>query len=318
MFPSVPCELKMAASMRVVRALGEPGLAAILSPTRLLSPITVIPVRTKKRIFMPPYLGHKNTVDEMMKKAKAAGIVVPQEILERPINVSCTAAILDPYVPPEGDARLSTLSKDGLKQRAEQLKQTATSQLAIRKVKNYDEDFSTKTFSEKAQEIFIEAHSCLTQFNRHKLHLLVTERCYPEMVRGNRYRTIRWSFVESLEPPRIVQVRCPEMVTKGNLYGQVTVRMHSKQTLIIYDRFGRMVCGSEEPRDVLEYLVFERHLVNPYGSWRLHGKIVPSWAPPKEPIVKTVMLPGPALKPWQELEDVAVEKQDLAPPQWYK
>ncbi|XP_040291280.1 39S ribosomal protein L45, mitochondrial [Bufo bufo] len=308
----------MAASMRVVRALGEPGLAAFLSPIRMLSPITVIPVRTKKRMFKPPSLGNKLTVEAMIKKAKAAGIVAPQEDLERPINISCTAGILDPYVPPEGDARLSTLSKDGLKQRTEQLKQTAASQLAIRKIKNYDEDFSTKTFPEEAREIFIEAHNCLTQFDRHKLHSLVTERCYPEMVQGNRYRTILWSFVESLEPPKIVQVRCPEMVTKGNLYGQVTVRMHSKQTLIVYDRFGRLECGSEEPRDVLEYLVFERHLVNPYGSWRLHGKIVPSWAPLKEPIVKTVMLSGPVLKPEQELEDVAVEKQDLAPKQWYK
>lgn len=59
------------------------------------------------------------------------------------------------------------------------------------------------------------------------------------------------------------------------------------QTLAIYDRFGRLMLGDEEePRDVLEYLVMERHLVNPYGLWRLHGKIVPAWAPPKEPILK--------------------------------
>ncbi|MEQ2164889.1 hypothetical protein GOODEAATRI_011360, partial [Goodea atripinnis] len=53
--------------------------------------------------------------------------------------------------------------------------------------------------------------------------------CLQEMTRGNRYKTIRWRFVESLEPPRVVHARCPDMVTKGNLYGQVTVRMHSKQ-----------------------------------------------------------------------------------------
>ena len=40
------------------------------------------------------------------------------------------------------------------------------------------------------------------------------------------------------------------------------------------------------PKDVLEYVVFERYLVNPYGTWRMHGKIVPEWAPPKDPIVK--------------------------------
>lgn len=27
----------------------------------------------------------------------------------------------------------------------------------------------------------------------------------------------------------MVHARCPDMVSKGNLYGQVTVRMHSKQ-----------------------------------------------------------------------------------------
>lgn len=49
------------------------------------------------------------------------------------------------------------------------------------------------------------------------------------MTRGNRYKTIRWQFVESLEPPRVVHARCPDMVSKGNLYGQVTVRMHTRQ-----------------------------------------------------------------------------------------
>lgn len=49
------------------------------------------------------------------------------------------------------------------------------------------------------------------------------------MVRGNRYKTIRWSFVESLEPPRVVHIRCNSMVNPSNLYGQVTVRMHTRQ-----------------------------------------------------------------------------------------
>ncbi|NXE84636.1 RM45 protein, partial [Cochlearius cochlearius] len=186
--------------------------------------------------------------------------------------------IIDPYVPPEGDARLTSLSKDGLKQKVEKMKQTAVSQLA-----NW---------------------VCFTcSFNKQKLHSLVTERCYPEMVRGNRYKTIRWSFVESLEPPRVVHVRCDSIMNRGNLYGQVTVRMHTRQILAIYDRFGRLMYGGEElPKDVLEYVVFEKHLVNLYGTWRMHGKIVPEWAPPKEPIIKTVMIPGPTLDPSKEFE----------------
>lgn len=65
----------------------------------------------------------------------------------------------------------------------------------------------------------------------------------------------------------------------------------SLQTLAIYDRFGRLMYGQEDvPKDVLEYVVFERHLMNPYGSWRMHAKIVPPWAPPKQPILKVRLL----------------------------
>uniref|UniRef100_A0A8C6TY13 Large ribosomal subunit protein mL45 n=1 Tax=Neogobius melanostomus TaxID=47308 RepID=A0A8C6TY13_9GOBI len=276
----------------------------------------LLTVRTKKRYFIPPAVAQKGHRDGNPEaKARAAGIVFRQEYFERPINIACTAGVFDAYIPPEGDARLSTLSKGGIKQRTEQIRQSAASQLAIRKIKEHDPEFSTKTFAEKAQEIFIEAHNVLAK----KTAFLVTERCYPEMTRGNRYKTIRWKFLESLEPPRVVHARCPDMVSKGNLYGQVTVRMHSKQTLAIYDRFGRLMLGDEDqPKDVLEYLIIERHLVNPYGSWRLHGKIVPSWAPAKDPVIKTVSIPGPELKPWEEFDAQNYEVPKPAAVQWYK
>ncbi|NXH87616.1 RM45 protein, partial [Edolisoma coerulescens] len=210
--------------------------------------------------------------------------------------------IMDPYVPPEGDARLTSLSKDGVKQQMQKLRQTAASQLAyvplcLGKAGIWGEkqEFGGEPRGDRG--------CFLCSFNKQKLHSLVTERCYPDMVRGNRYRTIRWRFLESLEPPRVVHVRCDSVMNRGNLYGQVTVRMHSRQILAIYDRFGRLMYGGEEiPKDVLEYVVFERYLVNPYGTWRMHGKIVPEWAPPKDPIVKTVLIPGPALDPSQEHE----------------
>lgn len=279
-----------------------------------------LPFRTKKRYFIPPAVGMKGKKAENIEgHNRAAGIVFRQQYLERPINISCTAGIFDAYIPPEGDARLSSLSKEGLKQRTEQIRQSASSQLAIRKIKEHDSEFTTKDFADRAQELFIEAHNALTQFNKEKLHSLVTERCYPEMTRGNRYKTIRWRFVESLEPPRVVHARCPDMVTKGNLYGQVTIRMHSRQTLAIYDRFGRLMLGSEDqPKDVLEYIVIERHLVNPYGRWRLHGKIVPSWAPAKDPIIKTVRIPGPDLKPGEEFDALNYEVPKPKAVQWHK
>ncbi|NXP82788.1 RM45 protein, partial [Ramphastos sulfuratus] len=216
--------------------------------------------------------------------------------------------IIDPYIPPEGDARLTSLSKDGLKQKMEKLKQTAASQLAGEGSRGTSELLPGPEgiLQEGCRETFAEGVWSQPKgecFNKQKLHSLVTERCYPDMVRGNRYKTIRWSFVESLEPPRVVHLRCDSIVNRGNLYGQVTVRMHTRQILAIYDRFGRLMYGGEQtPKDVLEYVVFERYLVNPYGTWRMHGKIVPQWAPPKDPIIKTVMIPGPTLEPSQEYE----------------
>lgn len=50
------------------------------------------------------------------------------------------------------------------------------------------------------------------------------------------------------------------------------------QILAVYDRFGRLIQGSEIlKKDVLEYIVFEKHLANEYGAWRIHGKIIPPW-----------------------------------------
>ena len=47
----------------------------------------------------------------------------------------------------------------------------------------------------------------------------------------------------------------------------------------IYDRFGRLAFGSENhPFEMVEYVVYEKHLSNEYGTWRIHGKIVPEWS----------------------------------------
>lgn len=52
---------------------------------------------------------------------------------------------------------------------------------------------------------------------------------FQDMVWDIQYKTVRWSFQESLEPPQVVQVRCSSMLNQGNMYGQVTVRMHTRQ-----------------------------------------------------------------------------------------
>ncbi|KAF6299130.1 mitochondrial ribosomal protein L45 [Rhinolophus ferrumequinum] len=223
-------------------------------PVLVTQSIAVFPVRTKKRFTPPAYEPKYKSEKEFMEHARKAGLLIPPERLERPIHLACTAGIFDAYVPPEGDARVSSLSREGLSQKTERLKKNVESQLSIRKIKQYDANFKVKDFPEKAQDIFIEAHLCLNNSDYDRLHTLATENCFP--------------------------------------------------TLAIYDRFGRLMYGQEDvPKDVLEYVVFEKHLTNPYSNWRMHGKIIPPWAPPKQPILKTVMIPGPQLKPWEDYEE---------------
>lgn len=49
------------------------------------------------------------------------------------------------------------------------------------------------------------------------------------MVNGLENKSVRWQFVQSLEPPRVVHVRTTDMLSKENLYAQVTVRLHTQQ-----------------------------------------------------------------------------------------
>jgi len=62
--------------------------------------------------------------------------------------------------------------------------------------------------------------------------------------------------------------------------------------LAIYDRFGRLSYGSEKlAKDCLEYVVFEKHIADEYGCWRLHGKILPDWLPGQQPVLRTMRRP---------------------------
>ena len=50
--------------------------------------------------------------------------------------------------------------------------------------------------------------------------------------------------------------------------------------------------GSEHlVKDVLEYIVFEKHIVNEYGRWRVHSKILPENVGTREPLVTTIRKP---------------------------
>lgn len=199
-----------------------------------------------------------------------------------------TSGILEAYIPPEGDGKLSAFTTGGAKQKIQLLEKKSKSMLAIRKIRSFDEEFDPVQFAVAAQDIYIQSHEALIARDKYRLRTLVTERAYPEMMHNVRYTTIRWKFLKSLEPPRVVHARQTNLVSEQNLFAQITVRFHTQQTLAVYDRFGRLMHGSEIlAKDVLEYVVFEKNISNEYGVWRLHHKIIPDWAEPKQPTLTT-------------------------------
>lgn len=228
---------------------------------------------------------HEDLSDEEIKsRMKEKGLLPPRQWMERPFHVSSTGGVFEPYVPPEGDGKLSALSRTGAKQKFEFLEKKSKSMLAVRKIRSYEDDFDAVEFAQHAQQVYVDAHQALSAQAKYAIREFVTERAYPEMMWNVKYKTIRWQFLKSLEAPRVVHARCTDVISKDNIFAQVTVRFHTQQVLAIYDRFGRLMHGSEIlAKDVLEYVVFEKHLSNEYGVWRLHDKLIPDWMPAKDP-----------------------------------
>lgn len=260
--------------------------------------------------------------EEIRGIMKKEGMAPTRPYQEKPILITTTDTVMEPFIPPEGDGRASTLTKEGLKERYNVLEKKGRTVLGLRKIRRFEEEFDAGDFALTAQDIYIEAHDLLVQNKLEKLHDVVTEYAYPDMIDGIETKTVRWKWHESIELPRLVHARVSPLLTKNNMYGQVTVRIHSRQSLAVYDRFGRVMYGNEDlVKNVLEYVVFEKHLTNPYGAWRLHAKIVPAWSPPVDPVIRTFRKPtleAPSeeylakLKEKQKVEDLEDEEESTA------
>ncbi|GIY80443.1 probable 39S ribosomal protein L45, mitochondrial [Caerostris extrusa] len=182
----------------------------------------------------------KLPIEELRVKLKEKGIAPPRNWNDKPLFVSCTGSVVDPYVPPEGDGKISAITGPGVKQVYETIGKKGKSYLALRKIRNVDYEFDIPTVAQKVQDIYIEAHTALSEDvliwkNEEKLHDLVTEKAFPEMMENIKNKTIVWKFIEQLEHARIVHVRVTDMVSRENLFAQVTCRLHTRQILAVYD-----------------------------------------------------------------------------------
>jgi len=176
---------------------------------------------------------------------------------------------------------------------------------ALRRIHDFSgfEGFDVPEFCVEALNTYIKVHEALANEDEEELHKYVTDRCFPELVHQTYLKTIKWKFIKSLQKEEAVQYKWNEGATGDNQFVQITVKFHTQQILAIYDRFGRLQFGSEHVvKDVLEYVVFENHIVNQYGSWKIHGKIIPP-SVTKTPILRTYVREKEA-----EVENMQVEQ----------
>ncbi|KAL1245973.1 Large ribosomal subunit protein [Trichinella spiralis] len=231
------------------------------------------------------------SIKDLRIELKKLGIQPHRPWRERPIHISSSGTIFDEFVPDENENKVSLLVKGKGSRLVDSSKHVWRNSRAGKKIRN--------------------AHSALQNRDSDRLHELVTEYAYPEMWEELNLKSLRWQFVESVEPARVVQMRTSSVMQEDNIFAQVTVRMHTKQKLAIYDQFGRLYMGNETvPRDVLEYIVYEKHLSNLYGKWRLHGKIRPSWLSAKDNVLPTFVKPSVCPNATQEI-DVQLEEQNI-------
>jgi len=141
--------------------------------------------------------------------------------------------------------------------------------------------FKVVEFAQEAQKKFIDLNNDL-QLKRNKaIELRMEENATLEVLFALQKqfdvpgKKVYWRFVKQLERPRIVNCAASHVPEdKSNIYAQVTVRMCTEQILAIRDRYDRLIVGSlKKPKKVVDFVVFERHLSNPYGNWRICGKI---------------------------------------------
>ncbi|XP_034233576.1 probable 39S ribosomal protein L45, mitochondrial isoform X2 [Thrips palmi] len=193
---------------------------------------------------------------------------------ERDMSITGSSTLAEEFVPPENQGLAIT---EEVKKKWNNIGSFGKDKLAVRKIRQFETEFNLKAFLGEAQETYIKAHECLAErSNWENLNDYVTEYARVAMLMNASQRTIRWKFLESLEEPKAVQVRCFKLDEDLSMFAQITVRFHSQQCLAVYDRFGRLLYGSEVlAKDVLEYVVFEKHLSNEYGVWRVHAKLIP-------------------------------------------
>lgn len=113
------------------------------------------------------------------------------------------------------------------------LEKKSRTMMAIRKIRQFEEDFDVPKFCKQATEIYIKMHELLAKRDTEDLINYVTEKAYPEVIHNIDKKTIHWKYIKDIELPRVVQARSTDVISKQNIFSQLTVRFHTQQVCIL-------------------------------------------------------------------------------------
>ncbi|XP_068749732.1 large ribosomal subunit protein mL45-like isoform X1 [Montipora capricornis] len=213
---------------------------------------------------------------EALKKAwPGMGKITKDNQLDRPMFIDSPGMIFSDYLPIR---RFFFFTPAGLKERWNAFKNGLWTIYSLAHVKKHCKPFKLKEFAKDAQDLYIEVNNAVMRKDKQRLQDLATSSTYLSLRKEFFIpdKNIHWRFVSAVSRPKVVHVRANPVEEKTNVFAQATVRIHSKQVFAIKDKHGRHVKGSDKQvKEVVDYVVFERHLTNKYGKWRVCGKLFP-------------------------------------------
>lgn len=214
------------------------------------------------------------SAEQIRSKLKEKGVAPPRPWDERTVYSPCTMMVIDPYKPKDDEGKSSSLV-DRLKSPLSSGKDLIQHRQEVSQIRSFEgEEFDLSEFAKQSIDIYVKAHKALADKDNNQIFDYVTEHCFPVMTAGLERNTIIWKYLGLIEKPEAVHVRSGDLLGKGDKYAQITVKMHTKQILAIYDRHGRLILGSPvDVKEVHEFVVFEKYLANEYGQWRIHHRM---------------------------------------------
>ncbi|KAJ2720140.1 hypothetical protein GGI07_004784 [Coemansia sp. Benny D115] len=175
----------------------------------------------------------------------------------------------------------SIFSKAGIDSLKQQMVETVRYVFSLATIKYNLSGWNAKDFAVQAEDLYGLMNEAYAMGDLQTLK----ELCFPTMLSSlkndikRRNGRLEWRKVETLTPPRTVQVCCGRLTTDFTI-GQVVVRIDQEQ-LIRPAGKARSASKPPKPVRVTEYVVFQRVVSDAKSPWRIYGKMdVPAWDMP--------------------------------------